>query len=112
MDRAELKDLNGDWIYSGEDYYETVCGPLRIDGVDEFMTFADIEKIMYVLWREDELGDKPYKDETINRLEEEIAAMSPSEFVEAMKAPIWTAGDPAIREEERYEKQRERNLGL
>ena len=112
MDRACLRDLNGDWIYSGEEYYNTTCGPLRIDGVGEFMAYGDVATIMYVLWREDELGDKPYKEETLNRLREEINDMTPTEFVEQMKYTTMIAGDPAYREEERYGKYQDRSLGL
>ena len=111
-DRAVFSDINGDWVFAGEDYYETACGPLRVDGVADLKEHGNIETIMYVLWREDELGEKPYSEETLSRLREEISDMSLEEFEDQMRYSVWTAGDPYEREEERYEKYRERTLGI
>ena len=109
-DRAVMTDSNGDWIFGGEDYYQTACGPLRTDGVAELKEHGDIETIMHVLWREDELGDK--SEETLARLREEISEMTVDEFQEQMQYAIWTAGDPGYMEDYRYEKQRDRALGI
>lgn len=111
-DRAVMTDINGDWIFGGEDYYQTACGPLRTDGVAELKEHGDIETIMHVLWREDELGDRPYDEETLNRLREEICDMTLEEFEGQMRYAIWTAGDPAFVEDDKFEKSRERRLGL
>lgn len=109
-DRAVMTDINGDWIFGGEDYYQTACGPLRMDGVADLKEHGDIETIMHVLWREDELGDK--SEETLARLREEIREMTVDEFQEQMQYAIWTAGDPGYMEDYRYEKHRDRNLGI
>ena len=104
--RAELTDILGNYIYTGEDYYETAVGPLRPDAIREFMRYGSIVDIMHALWREDELGQKPYEKERLKELEDEIREMSTDEFQRQLHYTIELAGGRSL-EDEVFEKLRE-----
>ena len=107
--RAELTDVMGNYIFTGELYFSTSVGPLRMDALREFRTRGDIVQIMHALWREDELGDQPYDTEILKDLQEEITEMSDEQFLEQLVCTIEQAGRSL--EDECYEQFRESTLG-
>ena len=90
--RAELTDILGNYIYTGEDYYETTVGPLRPDAIREFLRYGNIVDLVYALWREDELGPRPYDKQKLKDLEDEIREMSADEFERQLHYTVETAG--------------------
>lgn len=105
--RVEPTDILGNYIYTGEDYYETAVGPLRPDALREFIRYGNIVDLMYALWREDELGAKPYDKQKLQDLEDEIREMSVDEFEHQLRYSVWTAGERSL-EDELFEKYRTR----
>ena len=106
---VEEIDVLGNYIYTGELYYSTSVGPLRMDALREFRTNGDIVQIMHALWREDELGGQPYDREILMDLEEEVKNMTDEEFLEQLVCTIEQAGRSL--EDECYEQFRESTLG-
>ena len=107
--RVEETDILGHYIFTGEMYFSTSVGPLRLDAIREFRTRGDIVTIMHALWREDELGPRPYDKEILMDLEEEIRNMTDGAFLEALVCTIEQAGRSL--EDECYEQFRESTLG-
>lgn len=103
-----LTDINGDFIFDGEDYYQTPIGAIRMDGLSEFRRYGKLKDICSAIDREDDLaaaGDDPDK---LDELREEIGDLSDEEFLDLMGYSIWTAG--GFDEDERYERHRYDNL--